>query len=90
VSPDEGVELVVVLVWSDELADEGGADVAGAALELGVGAGAGGGELGAVVDVLGAVEARGSMYCWLPADCASAAGVQKSARAADSASPLHT
>jgi hypothetical protein len=64
---------------------ETGACVWGA-LELGADAGGGEVEAGAV----GVVEASGSTYCWLPADCASAAGAARTASAAHTTRALHT
>jgi hypothetical protein len=72
-------ELELELVGTDAVDEELELDE-----ELEVGAGA-----LPVDDELGVLEASGSTYCWLPADCASAAGAAYSARTAQSRMALH-
>jgi hypothetical protein len=84
-----GVAEAPLVVWVDVLATElelVAEDVAEVWDELGADAGA------LLLDgdeEAGVVEASGSTYCWLPADCPRAAGAASSARTAQSKRALH-
>jgi hypothetical protein len=85
-------EAVVFVVRADELESElelAGADPVDEELGVDEGLEVGAGALPLDDEELGVVEASGSTYCWLPADCASAAGAAKRARTAQSSVAPH-